>query len=299
MQANIFKIEPASALSDSEKGIVIYFKGCPLRCSWCSKPQTKAHPTQIMWDNKRCLFCRLCANQCPSGSIQFDHNILKYNAETCTGCRECVVHCPSRMLLFVGKMMSLEEVMAVLEQNRAASPDNNRVILSGGDPLLQAKFAGELLKNCRSQGFHTTVETTGYANALDFSRLTAHTDLLYLEIKHYEEARHVQFTGVSNQTILTNLDFALARKLPLIVRISLIPNVNDSLTDAKKFAELLCKHHVTQTELIHFSMLGTRKYQNFQMPKLLTDNSRTGLTNLEDYAAVMRSFGLQVTVREA
>lgn len=299
MQANIFKIESPSTPAGQPHETVIYFKGCPLRCSWCSKPQTKAHPTQIMWDNKRCLFCRLCANQCPSGSLQFDHNTLTYNAETCTGCRECVVHCPSRMLLFVGQMMSLDEVMTILDQHRSVCPENDRIVLSGGDPLLQAKFAGELLKTCRSRGLHTTVETTGYANALDFSRLTTHTDLLYLEIKHYDEHRHVQFTGVSNQTILSNLDFALAMKIPLIVRISIIPGINDSLTDARKFAELLCRHKVKQAELIHFSMLGTHKYQDFQMPEMLADNCRMGLTNLEDYAAVMRSFGLEVSIRQS
>lgn len=299
MQANIFKIEPATALNESEKGTVIYFKGCPLHCSWCANPQGQDHPTQIMWDNGRCLFCRLCVSQCPSGSLEFVHNKLTYHAETCTACRECAVHCPSHMLHFVGKMLSVEEIMTILEQNRQSHPDRNRVILSGGDPLLQPKFASALLQACRKQGFSTTVETTGCSNTLNFSRLTSYADLIYLEIKHYDERKHVQFTGVSNQSILANLDFALMMKIPLIVRISIIPGINHSLADAKKFAELLCAHKVTDVELIHFSRLGTRKYQEFKMPKALADSCRNGLISLKEYANVMRSFGLQVIIREA
>lgn len=296
MQANIFKIEKASVPNEMERGTVIYFKGCPLRCSWCSNPQFQNHPTQIMWDSKRCLFCRLCVNECPVGSLQFEHNTLLYDAKKCIACRNCVVHCPARMLHFVGTMMTLEEVMEIILQNRSEQDAGDGVTLSGGDPLLQPKFAGALLRTCREYGLHTTVETTGYANTLDFSRLTAHTDLLYLELKHYNERKHVQFTGVSNQSILGNLDFALMMRIPVIVRISVIPGINNSLADAQKFAELLCSHKVTDVELIHFSMLGARKYEKFHMPEALADSCQTGLTDLEEYAAVMRTYGLRVQV---
>ena len=298
MQANIFKIEQASVSKNPEKGTVIYFKGCPLRCSWCSNPQLQNHPTQIMWDSKRCLFCRLCVNECPSGSLQFEHNTLLYNSKKCIACRDCVIHCPSRMLHFVGTMMTLEEVMEIILQNRSEQEGGDRVTLSGGDPLLQPKFAGALLRTCREQGLRTTVETTGCSNTLDFSRLTAHTDLLYLELKHYSERKHVQFTGVSNQSILANLDFALMMRIPVIVRSSIIPGINNSLADAQKFAELLCAHKVTDVELIHFSMLGERKYEEFHMPEALAASSQMGLTNLEDYADVMRAYGLHVKVSQ-
>lgn len=298
MQANIFKIEPASVSNDQERGTFIYFKGCPLRCSWCSNPPGLEHPTQIMWDSKRCLFCRLCVSQCPSGSLEFVHNVLHYHTETCTACRECAVHCPSRMLHFVGKMMSLEEVMDIVEQNQSAHPES-RVILSGGDPILQPKFAGALLQACRKQGIHTTVETTGCSDTLNFSRLTSSADLIYLEIKHYDERKHVQFTGVSNQSILANLDFALMMRIPLIVRISIIPGINNTLADAKKFAELLRAHKVTDVELIHFAKLGSRKYQEFRMPDALAGSCQMGLTNLDEYADVMRGYGLQVRIGES
>ena len=296
MQANIFKITTASVQNGPGQRTVIYFKGCPLRCSWCSNPQTATHPTQILWDSKRCLFCRLCATHCPTGSLNFLYNKLQFHAETCTACRECVTHCPSRMLHFVGQMMDLEEVMDIILTHRENGLADGGVTLSGGDPMMQPKFTAELLRRCHAQGIHTVIETTGYAGSLDFSRVSAHTDLMYLELKHYDEHKHVQFTGASNQTILANLDFALLMKLPLIVRISIIPGINNGLSDARKFGELLSQHHVTDVELLHYHQMGQRKYEEFHLPSALSEACSSGLTNLADYANVIREYGINVLV---
>lgn len=188
--------------------------------------------------------------------------------------------------------------MEIILQNHAEDCAGGGVTLSGGDPLLQPKFAGALLRSCYDHGIHTTVETTGCANTLDFSRLTSHTNLLYLELKHYSERKHVLFTGVSNQSILANLDFALMMRIPIIVRISVIPGINNSLADAKKFAELLCAHKVKNVELIHFSKLGVRKYEEFHIPEALADNYCSGLTDLTEYANVMQQYGLNVQVAQ-
>lgn len=296
MQANIFKIEKTSVQDGPGKRTVIYFKGCPLRCTWCSTPQFQNRPTQIMWDSKRCLFCRLCVNQCPSKSLSFTNNKLIYNPNKCIACRECSVHCPSRMLHFVGRMMSLEEIMDIICQHQKEDCKDGGVTLAGGDPLLQPKFAGAVLRRCQELGIHTTVETTGYANTLDFSKLASRCNLLYLELKHYNERKHIQITGVSNQSILANLDFAVMMRIPVIVRISIIPGINNSLNDARKFAQLLTEHQVRDVELIHFSQLGERKYVEFRMPDQLRQSSLFGLANLTEYAGILRSHGLNVQV---
>ncbi|MBP3926213.1 MAG: glycyl-radical enzyme activating protein [Clostridium sp.] len=296
MQANIFKIERTRVQNGPGRRTVIYFKGCPLRCNWCSHPQTNNRPTKILWDSKQCLFCRLCATQCTSGSLSFVHNKLVFDPKKCTACRDCIVHCPSRMLHFVGQMMEQNEVMDIILENYTSGETTGGVTLSGGDPLLQPKFAAAILKECRSHSIHTTVETTGYSNPLDFSRAIAHTDLLYFELKHYDERKHVQFTGVSNQSILANLDFAVLMKIPLIVRISVIPGINNAISDAHQFASLLCKHHVSDVELIHYQDLGKRKYEDFQIPDMLAENPSPDPAHLTEYANVLRSYGLNVTV---
>ena len=101
MQANIFKIKRNELADGSGLRTTIYFKGCPLRCVWCSTPQAHERPTRILWDSKHCLYCNLCVSECPTGSLTFSDNRLTFTPDTCTFCRVCTDHCPSRMLHFV------------------------------------------------------------------------------------------------------------------------------------------------------------------------------------------------------
>ena len=134
MQANIFKIKRNELADGSGLRTTIYFKGCPLRCVWCSTPQAHERPTRILWDSKHCLYCNLCVSECPTGSLAFSDNRLTFTPDTCTFCRACTDHCPSRMLHFVGQMMNMDEIMEKILADRELY-GNGGVILSGGDPL--------------------------------------------------------------------------------------------------------------------------------------------------------------------
>ena len=134
MQANIFKIKRNELADGSGLRTTIYFKGCPLRCVWCSTPQAHERPTRILWDSKHCLYCNLCVSECPTGSLAFSDNRLTFTPDTCTFCRACTDHCPSRMLHFVGQMMNMDEIMERILADRELY-GNGGVILSGGDPL--------------------------------------------------------------------------------------------------------------------------------------------------------------------
>jgi pyruvate formate lyase activating enzyme len=121
MQANIFKIKRNKLADGSGLRTTIYFKGCPLRCVWCSTPQAHERPTRILWDSKHCLYCNLCVSECPTGSLAFSDNRLTFTPDTCTFCRACTDHCPSRMLHFVGQMMDMDEIMEKISRSGLSS----------------------------------------------------------------------------------------------------------------------------------------------------------------------------------
>lgn len=169
------------------------------------------------------------------------------------------------------------------------------VFLTGGDALMQPEFAAALLKVCREHGIHTCVDTTGFSQPLAFAKILAHTDHLFLNIKHYSEKKHVQFTGVSNQTILENLNFAIAAGIAVTVRITITPGFNDTFCDAQKFAQLLKEHRVKRVFLSVYSQEFARKYEDICQPAPHFCSSLTpGF--LEKYADVIRGYGLDVVI---
>jgi len=103
------------------------------------------------------------------------------------------------------------------------------VTLSGGEPLYQPEFSGEILSQCKSEGIHTAVETSLYSPYSDISGLLGSIDFLYVDLKHANPAEHIRLTGVDNSLILENLvrldSSGFAGEL--IIRIPLVPGLND------------------------------------------------------------------------
>lgn len=297
MQANIFKIKKSKLSDGSGLRTTIYFKGCPLRCVWCSTPQAHERPSKILWDSKHCLYCNLCVSECPTGSLAFSDNQLTFSPDTCTLCHVCTDHCPSRMLHFVGQMMDMDEIMDKILADKD-SYGNGGVILSGGDPLMQPEVATAVLKNCREHGIRTAIETTAFAKPLAFSRFIANADLIIIDLKHYSDKKYVQFTGVSSHSILENLDFAVSIGKKVAVRITITPGINDTPSDARKYAHLLSEHHIKHVVLLSYANLGIIKYEKYTRSPALICEQTFSAQDMEQYACTLRGLGFDVQIEQ-
>lgn len=121
------------------------------------------------------------------------------------------------------------ELAGKLLRNKAVYAMNRGgVTLTGGEPLLQAAFAAEVLAALQAAGVHTAVETSGYAAPDVFRRVAGHADLVLFDVKHADPVQHRRWTGVDNAPILRNLAWLCTSGRPFVVRIPLIPGVNDT-----------------------------------------------------------------------
>ncbi|BHH83497.1 hypothetical protein LA52FAK_17860 [Desulforhopalus sp. 52FAK] len=142
--------------------------------------------------------------------------------------------------------------------------------LSGGEPLSQPLFAEAVLKKCKRWGIHTAIETSGCAPYETLQRLSSQLDLIYFDIKHVDDAVHLEITGVSNSLILENLEKISQIHQGLIVRIPTIPTLNSSDNDFARLGEyLLEKTAVKQVEFLNYHRLGEQKYTSIGQPYTL------------------------------
>ena len=286
MQANIFKIKRNELADGSGLRTTIYFKGCPLRCVWCSTPQAHERPTRILWDSKHCLYCNLCVSECPTGSLAFSDNRLTFTPDTCTFCRACTDHCPSRMLHFVGQMMDMDEIMEKILADRELY-GNGGVILSGGDPLMQPEAATAVLKKCKEHGIRTAIETTAFAKPLAFSRFIANADMIIIDLKHYSEKKYVQFTGVKSfDSGKSDFCHLYRKKVAVRITITLASTTRSSMPAG--YAHLLSEQiHIRHVILLSYSNLGIIKYENTRNLRRLPASrpSPKDMGELCDYAA--------------
>lgn len=297
MQTNIFKIKKEELPDSLGLRMKIYFKGCPLRCTWCSTPLVHQRPTRILWDSRHCLYCNLCVSECPTNSLTFINNQLNFDSGTCIICRNCTDHCPSKNLYFVGHMMEINEIMKLILAEKDLYGMGG-VVLSGGDPLIHPEAAIEILKRCKENGIRTVLETTAFAKSLIFSRFIANADMLIIDLKHYTDKKYVQFTGVSIQSILDNLDFAISIGKTVAIRITITPGINDTISDARKYAQLLSEHHIKHVLLLSYADLEVTKYEKYIKSPALACTQPFTDKDLADYSDVLRGFGFDVQIEQ-
>ena len=134
--------------------------------------------------------------------------------------------------------------------------------LSGGEPLMQHRFAAKLLAAAKKMGIHTTIETNGfYGDRLSDAELDT-IDLVMLGIKTWDPARHQALTG---QDVGPTLEFArrlAARRRPIWIRFVLVPGLTDDLDDLAKTAEFAAGlGNVERVEVLPFHQMGRFKWE--------------------------------------
>jgi len=190
----IFDIQRYSIHDGPGIRTLVFMKGCPLRCLWCSNPEGQLSYPEIMYSAKKCIKCWECIKVCPSRAISKNNNSnINISRENCTNCGKCSSVCYSEALQLVGKYITVEETLRLIEKDETFyDVSNGGITLSGGEPLVQIEFVKELLKACKKEGINTAIETCGYAKWENIESIIDLIDVIFYDIKHMNPQRHLQ-----------------------------------------------------------------------------------------------------------
>jgi pyruvate formate lyase activating enzyme len=264
----IFNIQKFSLHDGTGIRTLVFLKGCPLECAWCSNPEGQAYGAEIVYSRERCIGtseCDRCIQACPIRAIgQDDDGRVRIDRESCDNCGDCAPACPARALEMSGDLVSVEDVMGVVEQDGGFYVrSGGGLTLSGGEPLSQGAFVKKLLLMARTRGLDTVIETSGLCSWRILEEITPEVDQIIYDIKCMDPEKHKQTTGVSNESILENFR-KLREGFPetsVIVRTPIIPGVNDSEEDIRLIAEFINEAGgAAAYELLPYHQFGEPKY---------------------------------------
>lgn len=249
---------------------LVFLKGCPLSCPWCCNPESRAFHSELRHSSSRCRVCRACAKACPEKAVLVGMEGPAFDRAPCIACDgwPCVEACPQDALSKVGRTMTVPEVMARIEADRAFYENSGGgVTFSGGEPLAQPDFLEALLTACRAAGISTAVETCGYALPDVVERMEPLVDLFLYDLKILDPERHEEITGCPNHPILRNLRW-LAEHSPgkVTVRVPVVPNYTDFAENLEGIAALVSGLGLPRLELEPFHALGMDKHDAFGIP---------------------------------
>lgn len=242
---------------------VVYLKGCGLRCQWCHNPETLSARVEILYAPVKCIHCGRCITLCPEHH-QIQGNDMVYLRDGCIRCGKCADGCPSGALNLCGEDMTAQQVFAqVVKDQHYYLSSGGGVTLSGGECLLHPDFSAELLRLCRQEGIHTVIETALYVPWDHVEKVLPFIDLIYADLKLADSKKHRAYTGQDNVLILENMDRLSRLSTPMVLRIPLIPGVNDSVSDMADFARVISSlgEAVREVELLRYNNLAESKYQ--------------------------------------
>lgn len=289
----VFNIQKFSVNDGPGIRTVVFFKGCPMHCRWCSNPESQLSEIQILWDQKKCTECHHCIDLCPSKAISLIQDHIRVHAEKCIGCRQCVLECPGKALKSEGETKTVQKVLNVVLQDKDFYEESGGgITLSGGEFLSQPEFAAELLLASKENGLHTCCETTGFADPEIFNSVIKHLDSILFDMKHWNTGKHKEGTGVSNDLPLFNMKHAIQAGKEVLPRIPVIPGFNDSLEDAAGLADTLLEVGADKCQLLPFHQFGENKYDLLGQAYDYHDIPSMHREDLQDYLQTMVDHGI-------
>lgn len=162
---------------------------------------------------------------------------------------------------------------------------------------MQPVFLLEALSLLKKAGFHTTIDTSGYARREIVQSVMPVTDLFLYDIKHTDPELHRKYTGVSNELILSNLDMLLAEKKDVMIRIPVIPGVTADAVYMKSLREFIDKRnngHIIEINLLPYHKTGSSKYRRFGIDDRMTSVSQVSNGYLNEYIDIFKPLGIHV-----
>jgi pyruvate formate lyase activating enzyme len=277
---------------------LILFKGCPLRCLWCSTPESQKAEPEISLQVSKCTRCGQCIPVCPLKAINMTEDTISIDHSLCNNCGQCAQVCYPEAIKILGQYMTVEELLGEVKKDFVVyKHSHGGVTISGGEPLLNPGFTGRLLRCFKEEGISTGVDTCGHVPWDSLEPMLPYIDFFLWDIKHMNPEEHRKLTGVSNALILSNARSVSGRKIPTYIRVPVIPRYNDSEDNIRATCEFASRlSSLVEVSLLPMHHLGKARYGSLARAYPADDISPVPDEVMQSMKRLVESYGLKCSI---
>ena len=282
----------------------VFFKGCPLRCVWCQNPEGLEPYAQPVWFDTRCIHCGICEATASNGGVKLQNGTVVIDRTAKEDWNKVADECPSGAFMLDAKEYRVEDVLAQVKKDEVFYRDNGGVTITGGEPLLQGKFAEELLTALQAKGYHTAIETSLYASPDTVKAVLSRADQIFCDLKLADSEAYQRFTKRPNELIKENIRWLLEsdRKDRVTVRTPLIPGMTAAEENLSAIAAYLSGiYPEVRYELLNYNPLAEAKYRNTEREYCFSEEENPKLYTKEEmkrFGEIVRQGGIKNLILE-
>lgn len=279
---------------------LVLFKGCPLRCAWCSTPESQSSGPEIGIHHGRCQACGMCVRACPRGALSIVDGKTIIDRALCDYCGECERNCFREGLKWYGHVMTVEDILDTVRRDKILfDHSGGGVTFSGGEPLmLETDFNVQMFKACQDEGISVGVSTCGFVPWGHIEPCLPYVDFFLWDVKLIDEERHMRYTGGSNKLILENLIRVSELGKPVHVRTPVISTYNDTPEDIQAIARFVKELPTLQEyAILPMHHLGKQRYQCLDRPYPLEGLPLIPDSRMEELRQAAEECGIACKIR--
>jgi pyruvate formate lyase activating enzyme len=214
------------------------------------------------------------------------------------GCPLRCLYCqnPDTWRVGCGSKMTVEQMMRrCLKYRDIFEQSGGGVTFTGGEPLLQADFLTDVLRECKANGIHTTLDTSGYYGAaMPSDEFFDSLDLVLLDIKSGSDSKYLEVTGAHIDKTLQFAHELSRRNIPVWVRFVLVPGLTDDEENIRQVGELAGEiSSLERFEILPFHQLGAHKYDDLGFRYVLQDRKSPSREDLARARELLKDLPLK------
>jgi pyruvate formate lyase activating enzyme len=272
---------------------MIFYKGCPLRCMWCSNPESQSFEYSLMYNTRLCKSFGEClktgnkAVKSVENGIEIDWIALK-NSEIFTDV------CPARAITVSGEEKSLAEILAEIEKDLPFyKRSDGGVTLSGGEPLSQGPELIELLHELKRREINVSIETSLHVPWENIERCIGLTGSILADLKHTDPEKFKIYTGGDSALVMNNLMKLTALHDNIIIRVPVVPGFNHTMDEIQAIIDFTVSlNTIREIHFLPYHILGNEKYKMMGMQYGMNGTKKVEEQELVKYIAYAESAGL-------